>query len=182
MVFERAWRPRPGVWFSSAAGPKDGRSSHRNAERTAGATQQADAVTNTTDKNTNTSDAAGQRFPGKSRLRDAASYSRVFKNARRSRDKLFTVLTSDNGGSGARLGLAISKKYCRLAVGRNRLKRVVRESFREHQADLGGLDVVVLNQPGTERASNQALFASLARHWQRCGAAGTAAQDKTLNG
>ena len=115
-------------------------------------------------------------------MRDAAAYSRVFQKARRSRDTLFTVLARDNGNCGARLGLAISKKHCRLAVGRNRLKRVVRESFREHRAALQGYDFVVLNRPGTQRAGNEALFASLARHWQRCGAASDAAQDKELHG
>ncbi len=81
---------------------------------------------------------------------------------------MFTVLYKDNGEQEARLGLAISKKHCRLAVGRNRLKRAVRESFRHHRADLEGLDVVVLNRPAAMRASNKTLFDSLHKHWQRC--------------
>ena len=84
---------------------------------------------------------------------------------------MFTVLCRDNGGLEARLGLAISKKNCRHAVGRNRLKRLVRESFRQHRADLQGLDVVVLNQPDARRAGNKVLAASLERHWQKCRAA-----------
>ena len=68
----------------------------------------------------------------------------------------------------ARLGLAISKKNCRLATDRNRIKRVVRESFRHHQAALAGLDVVVINQPAARAAGNQQLFSSLAGHWGRC--------------
>jgi len=81
---------------------------------------------------------------------------------------MFTVLYRTNGGQDARLGLAISKKHCKLAVGRNRLKRLVRESFRHHLAELQGLDIVVLNQPDAKRAGNKALFESLERHWQRC--------------
>ena len=68
----------------------------------------------------------------------------------------------------ARLGLAISKKNCRQATGRNRIKRVVRESFRQHQAELAGLDVVVINQPACRMAANDQLFGSLAGHWKRC--------------
>jgi len=86
---------------------------------------------------------------------------------------MFTVLYKDNGEQEARLGLAISKKLCKLAVGRNRLKRVVRESFRHHCAELAGLDVVVLNRPAAMRAGNKALFDSLQGHWQRCHAAQT---------
>jgi ribonuclease P protein component len=81
---------------------------------------------------------------------------------------MFTVLYKKNDEQEARLGLAISKKNCRGAVGRNRLKRLVRESFRLHQQDLEGLDVVVMNQPSATRASNKALFDSLNEHWQNC--------------
>ena len=83
---------------------------------------------------------------------------------------MFTVLYSDNGRSKARLGLAVSKKHCRTAVNRNRLKRVIRESFRQHAAGLAGHDVVVLNQLAAQHADNEALFRSLERHWQRINA------------
>lgn len=102
----------------------------------------------------------------------STDFGRVFEKARRSRDKMFTVLSRENGDRPARLGLAISKKHCRRATGRNRLKRIVRESFRRHKAALAGLDVVVMNQPAAERADNRALFDSLSEHWQRCCNAG----------
>lgn len=108
------------------------------------------------------------RLQKEKRLLDAAAYGRVFEKATRSRDKWFTVLSRDNAGEIARLGLAISKKHCRQATGRNRIKRVVRESFRRHQADIAGLDVVVINQPAAAGAANRQLFDSLEAHWRRC--------------
>jgi len=108
------------------------------------------------------------RFRKDKRLLDAAAYGRVFKNAARSRDKWFTVLCSNNDGAAGRLGLAISKKHCRAATTRNRIKRIVRESFRQHQAMLENLDVVVINQPAASDGSNRQLFDSLDRHWQQC--------------
>lgn len=115
---------------------------------------------------------------------DAASFGRVFKKARRSSDKLFTVLYRNNGRNRPRLGLAISKKNCRLAVQRNRLKRVVRESFRRHQQQLTGMDIVVLNRRDSYKADNKALFESLAKHWHHCLVRGSdnASQDEKLNG
>jgi len=106
----------------------------------------------------------------------------VLAGASKSRDRFFTVLSRENGTDFARLGLAISRKHCRRAIGRNRLKRLVRESFRRHQADLAGLDVVVLGQPGTNRADNRALFDSLARHWQKTRSACPRAAKRQLDG
>jgi ribonuclease P protein component len=82
---------------------------------------------------------------------------------------MFTVLYRPNGSDQPRLGLAIAKKHCRLATGRNRLKRIVRESFRQNRGTIGGLDIVVLNQAAAAGAGNDELGASLARHWRRIG-------------
>ncbi len=109
-----------------------------------------------------------QRFGRQSRLLDARAYSRVFDKARRSRDDWFTVLCRQNDLEIARLGLAISKKNCRKAAARNRIKRLVRESFRLHQQELAGLDIVVMNKRSTADATNAALFDSLSGHWKRC--------------
>lgn len=81
---------------------------------------------------------------------------------------MFTVLYRDNNLSEPRLGLAIGKKNCRLAANRNRLKRIIRESFRVHRERLPAIDIVVLNQPAAARANNKTLFVSLETHWQRC--------------
>ena len=110
----------------------------------------------------------GNRFGKDNRLLDAAAFGRVFKKATRSRDELFTVLCRRNELGIARLGLAISKKNCRRATARNRVKRVVRESFRGQQEALKDLDVVVINQPAAATATNRRLFASLDTHWRRC--------------
>jgi ribonuclease P protein component len=63
--------------------------------------------------------------------------------------------------------MAISRKIARSAVARNRIKRIVRESFRHHQSRLGGMDWVVMGRSGIAQQENAVLFASLQRHWQR---------------
>jgi len=115
----------------------------------------------------------GRRFTKNNRLLDAADFGRVFDRATRSRDELFTVLCRRNKQSIARLGLAISKKHCRKATARNRIKRIIRESFRQQQALLAGLDVVVINRPGATAATSHQISDSLDRHWQRCSKART---------
>jgi len=81
---------------------------------------------------------------------------------------MFTVLYRPNGTRTARLGLAIGKKNCRTSTGRNRLKRVIRESFRRRKEQLNGIDIVVINQAAAANSSNKTLFESLEKHWNRC--------------
>jgi len=42
-----------------------------------------------------------------------------------------------------RLALVVPKRLVKGAVGRNRIKRLAREAFRQRQAGLGGRDVVL---------------------------------------
>lgn len=76
----------------------------------------------------------------------------------------------DNATGGARLGLAIGARAARSAVCRNRLKRLIRESFRMHRRELPAVDIVVIARAAAAEASNRELFASLARLWHEIGA------------
>ena len=124
------------------------------------------------------SGTGSNRFEKRHRLLNEADYGRVFRKATRSRDSLFTALCRHNDNNTPRLGLAIAKKHCRRATARNRIKRIVRESFRQHQALLAGLDIIVMNQPAAKAASNQELSASLETHWQRLSKAKRAPQER----
>ena len=77
------------------------------------------------------------------------------------------VLARGNGRGGARLGMAIPRRRVRRAVCRNRIKRVIRESFRVHRAELAGLDLVVLARSGLDRIPNAELRRLLVDHWRR---------------
>jgi len=101
-------------------------------------------------------------------LPDANAYGRVFKQAKRSGDKCFTVLCRSRASGPARLGLAVSKKNCKLASGRNRIKRLVRDSFRHNKAALAGIDIVVMNTRATHSMDNRTITKSLEQHWERC--------------
>ncbi|MEN8220394.1 MAG: ribonuclease P protein component [Pseudomonadota bacterium] len=106
-------------------------------------------------------------FTRQLRLLKAQDYKYVFERPAKSTDPYLTVLARPNGRDFARLGLAISKKRLKRAVDRNRLKRLIRESFRHHQSHLAGLDCVVLAKNGVAQVNNHTLLLSLARHWQQ---------------
>ncbi len=115
------------------------------------------------------------RLPKHAKLLKAADYNHVFDKPVRSSDRYFTVLARPNKLSHARLGMAFSKKRVKLAVARNRLKRISRESFRliqlqqEQQADQKKpqADFIVLAGAQCVKATNKQLFHSLEQHWQQ---------------
>jgi ribonuclease P protein component len=110
------------------------------------------------------------KFSRQSRLLKPAQFKLVFQQAVRSGDDCFRILARTNGLQRHRLGMAVSKKACAGAVGRNRIKRVVRESFRHRMAGCvtdKSLDIVVLPTSSATDQSNKRLDESLAAHWQR---------------
>jgi ribonuclease P protein component len=95
-----------------------------------------------------------------------AEFKNVFARACKLGGKHLTVLAKRNTLGHPRLGLAISRKHVKTAVGRNLIKRQVRESFRLHQDIIGNFDVVVVAKPGVARLSRHELRVALDRYWQ----------------
>lgn len=85
----------------------------------------------------------------------------------RSADAFFTLLSCTQTERPARLGLAISRKQVRRAVDRNRLKRLIRETFRRHQLALFGTDTVVMARMKAVEIDNPHLRRSLERLFAR---------------
>ena len=107
-------------------------------------------------------------FPTDHRLLEAADFSRVFDAAEhRASHKHLLMLAVTNELGFHRLGLVIAKKNVRLAVQRNRVKRLIRESFRHLPAPRTGLDVVVLARRGIDQLDNASLSTILRQQWQK---------------
>jgi len=106
-------------------------------------------------------------FQRRMRLLSAKDYERVFQNPQKSSSKALTVLARHSGRELARLGLAIPRKQIRRAVERNRIKRLIRESFRRHQDLLHGLDVVVIGRSDLLKKNTQWVFEHLENHWRQ---------------
>ena len=116
-------------------------------------------------------------LPKCAKLLKAADYNHVFDKSVRSSDRYFTVLARPNMLLHARLGMAFSKKRVKLAVARNRLKRISRESFRliqlkqqsgsQQGQEKVNADYIILAGAQCGKATNQQLFCSLEQHWQQ---------------
>ena len=77
----------------------------------------------------------------------------------------FIVLHQKNTLKTARLGLAISKKALPKAHQRNRIKRLLRESFRKQA--LPPVDLVFLAKQGIAKKGNAVLFEKLSLIWDK---------------
>ncbi len=104
-------------------------------------------------------------FRPEQRLRTGSDYDTVFSNPLRSRDQFFLLLTRKNNQPHARLGLIVSKKKIRKAISRNRVKRIIRDSFRLHQHQLPAVDVIVLAYHPADKTESLMLRRSLSKHW-----------------
>lgn len=86
---------------------------------------------------------------------------------RRLNEPLLTAVVAAQGGTEARLGLALSGKAVPRAVDRNRIKRLARESFRANRERLPALDIVILARSGVARAPDAQLRETLDRLWTK---------------
>ncbi len=107
-------------------------------------------------------------FPKSLRLLEANDFKQVFDDAPfRASHQHFLILARSNQLNIGRLGLVVAKKHLRLAVERNRFKRLIRESFRTRQHAFAGLDVIVLSRKGLENLTNTEFSLQLDQQWQR---------------
>lgn len=112
--------------------------------------------------------SASFRFTKSLRLLCAADFKPVFDDAPfRASHQYFLILARLHQQTQPRLGLVMAKKHMKLAVERNRMKRLIRESFRLQQQDLAGLDIVVLSRKGMDSLSNSEFTQQLNQQWQR---------------
>lgn len=112
------------------------------------------------------------RFPRRAHLRASAEFQAVFgEGSRVSGPSLRLHVRFAPPGAearlgglenvGARLGLTVGKRVDPRSVGRNRIRRILRETFRLTRALLPAGDYVVLAKPEAKALSGAALRAEL---------------------
>ena len=99
------------------------------------------------------------RFPREYRLTEKRQFDAVL-SARtiQFRTGSFRLYATANTEAGARLGLIVGKRQLKRAVDRNRVKRVLRETFRIRRATFPAYDIVVqlADRPRGESVSGEA--------------------------
>jgi len=87
------------------------------------------------------------------RLRKRREFLEVYGRGRRVHTRTLVLYFLSNTCSNHRLGITVSRKIGK-AVVRNRIKRVMREIFRDHQLSMAPVDLVV----NAKRAAAHASF------------------------
>ena len=106
-------------------------------------------------------------LPAQRRLRRKADFDAAYAGGRRLGNGFFGVTAFLNDKGCPRLGLAVAVRAAGSGVGRNRLRRLIRESFRLHQHELPSVDLIVSARARAKDAPPPELRASLAELWTK---------------
>jgi len=103
---------------------------------------------------------ADARFRKEERVLKRGHFQLIFDARCSSADSQFVLYGRKNDVIFGRIGLVVSRKYGN-AVARNRLKRVIRESFRLNKEVFAGMDWIVLPRGSKTSAELSSVAASL---------------------
>ena len=105
-------------------------------------------------------------FPHSAKLSQPDHYRRVFDSPKyKVSSGAFLILATPGATASSRLGVVVAKKNIRRAARRNRIKRLVREQFRQHPFD-AAMDLVVLARSGADQLDNPSVWQELDRLWR----------------
>jgi ribonuclease P protein component len=106
-------------------------------------------------------------LPAQRRLRRKSDFDAAYAGGRRFGNGFFGVTAFSNDKGWPRLGLAVSVRTAGGGVQRNRIRRIIRESFRLHQHQLPGVDLIVSARNRVKDAPRSELHASLVELWKK---------------
>ncbi|MGA1384040.1 MAG: ribonuclease P protein component [Steroidobacteraceae bacterium] len=106
-------------------------------------------------------------FPPSRRVLRKTDFETAYRDGRRFGNACFSLIVCPNGGRSPRLGLSIGARVIGNAVARNRLRRIIRESFRLTQHQLPAVDLIVGARAAAREAPATRIRESLDALWQK---------------
>lgn len=121
-------------------------------------------------------------LPRAARLLKPGDFAALRGNSKRISVRHFLAEFSATAQPTCRLGQAVSRRVSKRAVDRNRIKRLVRESYRHARGDLPPVDILLIARSSAVQQTNSMLREDLARLWQKLAALKPAARTGTMHG
>ena len=106
-------------------------------------------------------------LPREARLRRPGDFAALRTSSGRAGGRCFHLRYRENELGHARLGLAISKRVSKRAVERNRIKRLLRESFRRVRHQLPPVDMMVMAREHAAGVSGPELLRDIDGMWKK---------------
>ena len=106
-------------------------------------------------------------LPREARLRRPGDFAALRTSSGRAGGRCFHLRYRDNDLGHARLGLAISKRVSKRAVERNRIKRLLRESFRRIRHQLPAIDLMLMAREQAAGVPGPQLLSELDGLWKK---------------
>ncbi len=106
-------------------------------------------------------------LPREARLCRPADFAALRTSSGRAGGRCFHMRYQTNELGHARLGLAISKRVSKRAVERNRIKRLLRESFRRVRHQLPPVDLMVMAREQASGVNGAKLLAEMDGLWKK---------------
>ena len=103
-------------------------------------------------------DARKEGYSRRHRFSAQGSFGTALRGSRKLRGRLAILHVAPGRPGQSRLGLALTRRLVPLSVDRNRVKRLVRDTFRRHVVKLAGLDCVVSLRERFDDATAEPLF------------------------
>ncbi len=91
-------------------------------------------------------------FKAGEKLKKRSQFRRVYKQGQQTPGRSFKLVYLENGLTSNRIGFSVEARKVRLSTRRTRIKRLLREAYRQNKAIIKkGFDMVLIASPGASK-------------------------------